>query len=115
MSTARKLLLNINVPPATLRGQIKMAKVVVTLKIMPEDPEVNLDELSKKILKKIQDFAGKTETKVEKEPIGFGLNALKIFFVMDESKGGTEKLEETISQVDGVNSVEAVDVRRTIG
>ena len=63
-----------------------MAKVVVTLKIMPDSPKVNLDVLQKAALKKIKDAIGDTETKVEKEAIGFGLNALKIFFVMDENK-----------------------------
>ena len=91
-----------------------MAKVVVTLKIMPESPDVNLDNLQKKILKKIKDAFGDTETKVEKEPIGFGLNALKIFFVMDESKK-TESLENSIKNIDEVQSVDVVDVRRAIG
>jgi len=36
-------------------------------------------------------------------------------FVMDEAKGSTDDLEKKISEIDGVNSVEVVDVRRTIG
>ena len=55
-----------------------MAKVVVTIKIMPESPDVSLNDLEKEALKVIKGFAGDTETKVEKEPIGFGLVSLKI-------------------------------------
>jgi len=34
---------------------------------------------------------------------------------MDESKGSTDTLEESIISIEGVNSVETVDVRRAIG
>jgi len=92
-----------------------MAKVIATLKIMPESPDVNLEELQKKVEKSITDFAGETETKAETEPIAFGLNALNIIFVMEEEKGSTEDLENAIADLKGVNSVEVTDVRRAIG
>jgi len=92
-----------------------MARVVITLKIMPKSPDVDLDDLSKKALKKIKNFAGNTETKIQKESIGFGLNALKILFVADESKSNLDPLENSIRNIKGVNSAEVTDVRRAIG
>ncbi len=92
-----------------------MAVVVVTLKIMPESPEVDLSSIQNKAEEEIKKFAGNTEIKTEQEPIAFGLKALKIIFVMDENKGSTDSLEESIKTISGVNSVEAVDVRRAIG
>ena len=92
-----------------------MAKVVVTLKIMPENPEVDLAAIEKEAKAKIIDFSQNEEMKIEQEPIAFGLKALKIIFVMDESKGSTETLEQDIKTISGVNSVEVVDVRRAIG
>lgn len=92
-----------------------MAKVVVTLKIMPESPEVDLAAIEKEAKAKIIDFSQNEEMKIEQEPIAFGLKALKITFLMDESKGSTETLEQDIKTISGVNSVEAVDVRRAIG
>lgn len=91
-----------------------MAKVVVTLKIMPDSPKVNLDVLQKAALKKIKDSIGDTETKVEKEAIGFGLNALKILFVMDENKN-VDVIEESVRKIKNVQSVDVIDVRRAIG
>lgn len=91
-----------------------MAKVVVTLKIMPESPSVNLDNLQKEALKKIKDSIGDTETKVEKEAIGFGLNAIKILFVMDENKN-VEIVENLVRKIKNVQSAEVIDVRRAIG
>ena len=52
---------------------------------------------------------------MEEENIAFGLIALKITFVMNESKGNIDPLEDQLRNIDGVNSVEVIDVRRTIG
>ena len=92
-----------------------MALVVVTLKIMPESPDSNLDDIEEQAKIKIQDFSQSQEMKTEQEPIAFGLKAVKITFVMDESIGSTEPLEEQIKNISGINSVETIDVRRAIG
>lgn len=100
---------------AHFQVRIKMVNVVITLRVMPESPNVNLENLQKKVLNKINKFTGNKETKTEIEPVAFGLKALKIIFVMDENKGSTEKLENKINLIDGVKSVEVIDVRRAIG
>ena len=92
-----------------------MANVILTLKIMPESPDVNLEELYSKVEPLIKDFTGESEFRKEEEPVAFGLKALKIIFVMDEAKGGTEELEKKIAELDEVNSVDVVDVRRAVG
>ena len=92
-----------------------MATVVVTLKIMPESPDVDLDKLSEEAISKIKEFSGECETKIEKEEIGFGLSALKVLFTMDEGKGDVDPLEAKIKDIEGVGSVEVADVRRAIG
>lgn len=94
---------------------IKMPQVVVTLKIMPKSPEVDLGNIETEAKTKILDFSQTKEIKTEQEPIAFGLKALKIIFVMDEDKGSTDSLEEQIKAISGVNSVDIVDVRRAIG
>jgi elongation factor 1-beta len=91
-----------------------MADVVVTLKIMPESPETNLADIEAKSKEFVTSFGGEVG-KVEEVPVAFGLKALNILFVMDENKGSTDALEEQISGVEGVNSVDVTDVRRTIG
>ncbi len=96
-------------------SELKMANIVVTMKIMPQSPDVNLKWVAGQASRLIKDFAGSEVGKVEEEPIAFGLKALKLYFVMDESKGSTQSLEEKIAGIAGVSSVEVVDVRRTIG
>lgn len=92
-----------------------MAQVVVTLKIMPENPEVDLDKVQAEALEKIKAFAGPGDTKTEQIPMAFGLKSLQIIFIMDEAQGSTEPLEEDLSKIKGVNSVEVTDVRRAVG
>ncbi len=92
-----------------------MAQVVVTLRIMPNDTSIDLSGLESKAKEEIVHFCNSREFKTTIEPIAFGLKALNIIFVMDESKGSTEKLEEKIKLIDGVESVEVTDVRRAIG
>ena len=92
-----------------------MAQVIVTIKIMPDSPEIEFEGIKEASIKEITAFCGETETKTEEEPIAFGLKALKILFVMDEDKGSTEELEKKVALIEGVNSVEVVDVRRAIG
>lgn len=81
---------------------------------MLESPETNIEEVENEVVVKIEDY-GANVGKAEVEPVAFGLKALKITCIMDESKGGTDKLEENIKEVEGVKSVDVVDVRRAIG
>ncbi len=92
-----------------------MANAIVTVKIMPQSPEIDLSKVETKAKAKIAEFAGEGETKTEIEPVAFGLKALKIFFVMDEQKGSPDPVAEQISDLEGVNSAEIIDVRRAVG
>jgi elongation factor 1-beta len=91
-----------------------MAQVVITLRIMPESPDVDLAKLEADSKVLIKRFGGEVG-KVEVNPVAFGLKAVDIFFVMDESKGSTEVLENEIANFEGIASVEVTDVRRAIG
>ena len=91
-----------------------MATVVVTLKIMPDSPETDVDGLIHSASEEINNFGGKVG-KASSEPVAFGLNAAVVFFIIPEEKGSTEELEKKISEIAGVSSVQVTDVRRTIG
>jgi elongation factor 1-beta len=77
---------------------------------MPESPEVDLEKVKEDIIKSIPE--GAEFHKIEEEPIAFGLVALKVMVVVGDSEGGTEKVEENLSKVKNVSSVEVEDVRR---
>lgn len=91
-----------------------MAQIIVSLRIMPEGVEVNLDSIIESVKEKVSSFGGEVG-KAEKVPVAFGIQALSVLFVMDESKGSTDRLESEISTLPGVESVEVTDVRRALG
>jgi len=92
-----------------------MANAVVTVKIMPESPDVDLDALKEKSLQEIAKFNGGKDTKVDIQPVAFGLKAISIIFVMDEALGSPDPVAEKITQYEEVASAEISDVRRAIG
>ncbi len=92
-----------------------MANAIVTIKIMPESPDIDLAKIEEEAKKLIIEFAGEGETKTEIEPVAFGLKAVKILFVVDEAKGSPDQVSDKIAELEGVNSSEVTDVRRAIG
>lgn len=91
-----------------------MARVIVTLRIMPESPDINLEELEKKARETIEKFEGVVNS-VQVSPVAFGLKALDIKFSVDEAKGDTEPLENALRDLEGVNSAEVTMVSRALG
>ncbi len=92
-----------------------MAFVIVTLKVMPTSPEINLEELEVTVKEEIKDFAGDRKMESKIEPVAFGLKSLNIIFLMDESQGSPDPLAEKVSTFEGVNSAEITDVSRALG
>ncbi|KZX15517.1 elongation factor 1-beta [Methanobrevibacter cuticularis] len=87
-----------------------MGEVVATVKLMPESPDVDLEQMKIDVQGAIE---GEAELhKIEEEPIAFGLVALNVVFIVDDDEGGTEVVEEKLTNVPSVNSIEVMDVRR---
>ncbi|HEB46904.1 MAG TPA: elongation factor 1-beta [Candidatus Pacearchaeota archaeon] len=90
-----------------------MGLAIVKMKIMPSSPDSDLGEIqesAKNLLEKNE----VTSSKFEKEPIAFGLTAIIIMFGWPEEKP-LEELEKNLSEIEGVNSVDVLDMRRAIG
>ncbi|MHA2602374.1 MAG: elongation factor 1-beta [Candidatus Thorarchaeota archaeon SMTZ1-83] len=77
-----------------------MARVVVTLKIMPEDVDVDLENLLERIKTTIPDGTDVRATEVV--PVAFGLKALRMNVAREESMGGTDDIEAAIGSLEGV-------------
>jgi len=90
-----------------------MGTALIQLKIMPESPNANLDEIQQKAEKLITENQGQNP-KFEKQPIAFGLTALIASFSIDESNP-TDPFETEISKIENVSSAEITDFRRAFG
>ena len=91
-----------------------MADVIITLKIMPESPETDLEAVKVGAAKLIEEHKAKLE-KDEIHPVAFGLKAVHLVFTRNEDLGSTDALEEAIGGVAGVQSVSVISVSRTLG
>jgi elongation factor 1-beta len=91
-----------------------MAVVIVRLKIMPEDPSTNLEDIKEKAGKIITEFEGKVQTTNE-EPVGFGLKAVVLSFSIAESKGSPDPIAEKIEELAEVKSAQVTMVSRALG
>jgi elongation factor 1-beta len=103
---AESLLIHTNVKAADLRDPevMKMGMVVMKLRVMPEDVNVDLNS----VLEKIKELnIGDVEIRDSAvQPIAFGLKALIVMAVMPDAEGIGDKLIEEIQKLDGVESVE---------
>ena len=87
-----------------------MARVIITLKIMPEDVDVDLDDLLERIKGAVPE--GTDVRANEIVPVAFGLKALRMNVAREESMGGTDDIEAAISALEGVAQVEVEVVSR---
>jgi elongation factor 1-beta len=83
-----------------------MAKVLVTLRIMPEDVSIDIQNLKKEILSKIQ-------ASIQEVPIAFGLNALNVSVLVEDKEGEVERVEKILKEIKGVGEIEVIEVART--
>ena len=80
-----------------------MGTVAAKIKVMPETSEIDIEELEKNIESAIPDGA---ELKgIERQPSAFGLVALYPTVLIPDGEGGTDRIEEALSKVEGVGSV----------
>ncbi len=89
-----------------------MGEVAITYRIMPESTDIDIRELGDKVRNASKDIA-KVQGMQEK-PIAFGLTALLIRVIIEDKEGGPEEIENALSGISGVQSVEVMDMTRLI-
>ena len=87
-----------------------MGKVAAVLKVMPQSPDVDLDDLEERLSESLPE--GAKINGVETEEVAFGLTALLTTVIVPDDAGGTEAVEEAFSNVDDVESVGVEEVGR---
>lgn len=87
-----------------------MGKVAAKIKVMPNDPEVDLDDLQERLEASLPD--GAKINGFERDEVAFGLVALLPTVIVPDDAGGTEAVEEGFSEVEDVESVDVQNVGR---
>ena len=84
-----------------------MSRVLVVLRVMPENVNVDVKLLKKEILSKMS-------AEIQEVPIAFGLIALNVVTIIDDKEGEVEKIEKILREIKGVREVDVVEVSRTL-
>lgn len=85
-----------------------MAEVAVTLRLMPESAEVDLGKLETMIRERVKVHS------ISREPIAFGLEALRVVTVVEDAAGGTEPIEKELASLPGVGNVQVIGLTRLL-
>lgn len=92
-----------------------MAKAIITFKLMPESPDVDLEAIKTQALE-IAEAAGsigQMQTKIE--PIAFGLKAVLVLAMYDVEGADFDGIAEKMGQIDGVQSAEVAKMDLALG
>lgn len=88
-----------------------MAKVLASIKIFPNDANLDLNDLKSRIQQSLPQ--GSAVQKFEEEPIAFGLVALIAHVVLPEDvEGKMDQVEEAIRAVNSVSEIQVLRVGR---
>jgi len=88
-----------------------MAKMLVSMKIFPEDITIPFDQLKQQIQAIIPQDS--KVLRFEEEPIAFGLKALIAHILVPEEKQDElENIENGIRQIQGVSNIETFMMQR---
>jgi translation elongation factor aEF-1 beta len=89
-----------------------MGSVIVSYKIFPVDITVDFDELKKKIMDCLPEFA--SIYGFGEEPVAFGLNVLIANIKIPEDRSGVlDELERRFEEISEISQVQPGMVRRT--
>ena len=75
-----------------------MGDVAVSLKIMPDSIETDIEKIKEEISKKVEIRDSKIET------IAFGLKSLRVLVIIPDR--GVDQLKDDIAKIEGISDVE---------
>ncbi len=83
-----------------------MGDVIAVFRILPDAPD-SFDNVKAGV-------EGLKPAKIEEEPVAFGLKAIKATFIIPDEGGRMDELENSLENIENVQSSEAVQVSRSL-
>lgn len=83
-----------------------MGNVAITFRLMPEDASTDLKPIKDSVVKAL----GPALKGMQEKDVAFGLRALLALAVVKDEAGASDRLEQSLSAIPGVSSVEAIDI-----
>ncbi|KQM11587.1 hypothetical protein AOA80_07450 [Methanomassiliicoccales archaeon RumEn M1] len=85
-----------------------MGRVAAVFNVVPESPEVPVEEVMAQIPKSVP--AGVEVATMNVKPFAFGLKVIEVTGIMDDTEGLIDKFEESLRSVPRVQGVDAVTI-----
>lgn len=87
-----------------------MARIVMVVRIIPSDTEVNLEELINRIRGELPEDVELREARTE--PLAFGMSVIEAAFTMPEEEGITDKLEQSLRKIPQIGEIDVIMTSR---
>ncbi len=84
--------------------------VVVKLRIMPVDIDVDLTKIQSQI-EALENETVKVHS-ITTKPIAFGISALEVNLLFNDKIGGMDETQDKITAIEGVSEAEVTDLNR---
>ena len=93
-----------------------MANAIITFKIMPESPDVDLEPVKTKAKEIAKENGAMGEMLIEEQPIAFGLKAvvLKAMYLVEEGKD-FDGIASKMQEIENVQSAEVTGMDLPLG
>lgn len=87
-----------------------MGEVAIVYRIMPQGTDVDIKELGQNVAEAARSVA--QIQGMQEKPVAFGITALLIRVIIEDKEGGPDEIEKTLSAIDGVQSIEVLEMSR---
>ncbi len=92
-----------------------MAKAVITFKLMPVSPEVDLGDIKEKAKAIAQEAGAIGEMQVKEEPIAFGLKAVLVLAMYEVEGSDFDGIAGRLGEIENVQSAEVAKMDLALG
>jgi elongation factor 1-beta len=83
-----------------------MGEFIALIDVIPEEIDINFDEFIEKLKNVLPETCNLERYDIM--PVAFGLKKARVRVRYPEEWGGTDRLEELFSHVDGIQGIEAI-------
>ena len=109
------MLLSLPARNAALLDQIRMAKAIITFKLMPESVDIDLKPISEQALAIAKEAGSIGQMQSKEEPIAFGLKAVLVMAMYEVGNADFDGIADKMSSIEGVQSAEVAKMDLALG
>ena len=92
-----------------------MANAIITFKLMPESPDIDLEPIKEKALKIAKEAGAIGQMQSKEEPIAFGLKALLVIAMYKVEGSDSEAVAAKMGEIEGIQSAEVAKMDLALG